>query len=458
MLTLQDLHRLRGVMCSLLVLAALGSVASASDRRMTPIVRAVQEARPSVVNIHGHKTVNSPNEDGDYNGPRKVNGMGTGVVIDERGYIITNHHVIDGVKRIQVTLADGKTMTARLVARDPQTDLAVIKINANKSLPLLQIGTSEDLMPGETVIAVGNAFGYHHSVTEGIVSALSRTVEVTDAQKYYNLIQTDASINPGNSGGPLVNIDGEMIGINVAVRVGAQGIGFAIPVDTAMDVAARLLRVEQMNGTWHGLMGESVMRDGVRSYIVHGVHRGSPADKAGIKAGDYVRKIEGTKIERSLDVERALMGVKSGTQVTWTVDRDDSEKKLNVQLADAPASRTGNRMFVASKATGSTRVRAEVWQLLGLKVTPARSSDLAAVDPRYNGGLKIEAVRPNSSAEVNGIRSGDILVGMHVWETISLDNLDYILNRANLEDPSKVRFHVVRGGKTLAGNLPVIRR
>ena len=162
--------------------------------------------------------------------------------------------------------------------------------------------------------------------------------------------------------------------------------------------------------------------------------------------------------ERSLDVERALMGVKSGRQVTWTVDRDDSEKKLNVQLADAPASRTGNRMFVASKATGSTRVRAEVWQLLGLKVTPARSSDLAAVDPRYNGGLKIEAVRPNSSAEVNGIRSGDILVGMHVWETISLDNLDYILNRANLEDPSKVRFHVVRGGKTLAGNLPVIRR
>jgi len=201
-----------------------------------------------------------------------------------------------------------------------------------------------------------------------------------------------------------------------------------------------------------------VIRDGQREYVVHGVDRDSPADRAGIEAGDVLRKIGRTRIQRSLDVERALMGVRSGTNMTWTVDRDNEKKSLEVQLADAPPRRTGNRSRIAKSPRGDIRVRAEVWQVLGLKVLPAKAVDLTAVDPRYNGGLKVEAVRPKSAAEVNGIRSGDILVGMHVWETISLDNLDYILNRANLEDPAKVRFHVVRAGKTLAGNLPVIRR
>ena len=216
--------------------------AAASELRETPIVKAVQRVRASVVNIRGEKTVAVPaGQAAGAEASRRVNGMGTGVVIDARGYIVTNYHVVDGVREIQVTLADGQRHIAKLVARDTETDLAIIKIELAEPLPVIPLGTSGDLMPGETVIAVGNAYGYEHTVTRGIVSALHRAVQVSDAQFYDDLIQTDASINPGNSGGPLLNIDGEMIGINVAVRAGAQGIGFAIPVDKVASVAAALL-------------------------------------------------------------------------------------------------------------------------------------------------------------------------------------------------------------------------
>ena len=199
---------------------------STSSLRRSAIVRAVASTRPAIVNIHGHKTVRNA---GSYNDAgQRVKGMGTGIVVDPRGYILTNHHVVEGVRRINVTLFDGTATVAHVIAHDRVTDLAVIKVSINRRLPTIKIGTSRDLMVGEDVIVIGNAFGYENSVTRGIISALHRSVQVNDTQKYYDLIQADASINPGNSGGPLLNIDGHVIGINVAVRVGAQGIGFAI--------------------------------------------------------------------------------------------------------------------------------------------------------------------------------------------------------------------------------------
>ncbi len=203
--------------CCLLAFPAV-----ASELRETPIVKAIQRVRASVVNIRGEKTVVIPaSQAAGAEASHRVNGMGTGVVIDARGYIMTNYHVVDGVRDILVTLADGQRHLAKLVARDTETDLAIIKIDAPKPLPTIPLGTSSDLMPGETAIAVGNAYGYEHTVTRGIISALHRAVQVSDAQYYDDLIQTDASINPGNSGGPLLNIDGDMVGINVAVRAGA---------------------------------------------------------------------------------------------------------------------------------------------------------------------------------------------------------------------------------------------
>ncbi len=197
---------------------------------MTPVVQAVREAAPAVVNIQGQKSVVDPAPEGRGVAlPREVNGMGTGVVIDSRGYILTNHHVVDGVHQINVTLEGGQAYVAQLVARDAETDLAVIRIRTPQPLRTIRLGTSDDLMTGESVIALGNAYGYEHTATTGIVSALHRNVQVNETQRYLDLIQTDASINPGNSGGPLMNIDGEMVGLNVAVRAGRRGLGLRFP-------------------------------------------------------------------------------------------------------------------------------------------------------------------------------------------------------------------------------------
>ncbi|MCA9239540.1 MAG: trypsin-like peptidase domain-containing protein, partial [Planctomycetales bacterium] len=185
----------------IVLLAPLGARGEVSSLRMTPIVQAVKEAAPAVVNIQGQKSV--PAAPGSAPGAeREVNGMGTGVVIDPRGFILTNYHVVAGVHQINVTMQDRRNYIAQIVAHDARTDLAVIKINAGNSLPTIRVGTSSDLMTGESVIAIGNAFGYEHTVTRGIISQLHRDVQVTDTQSYDDLIQTDASINPGNSGGP----------------------------------------------------------------------------------------------------------------------------------------------------------------------------------------------------------------------------------------------------------------
>ena len=229
---------LLGLICSQPLTSVL-----ASETRRTPIVAAIASQRDAVVNIHGQKLITAADTDE----PKRVNGMGTGVVIDARGYVVTNYHVVEGVERIEVTLASGATTSAKLISHDLRTDLAIIKIIPPHNLQVVRIGTSSDLLIGETVLALGNAYGYEHTVTRGIVSALHRSVEVSSTQRYDDLIQTDASINPGNSGGPLLNIDGEMIGINVAVRAGAQGIGFAIPVDKVLEVVSGLLSVERID-------------------------------------------------------------------------------------------------------------------------------------------------------------------------------------------------------------------
>src|SRR5207245_2223306 len=161
--------------------------------------------------------------------------------IDSRGYIVTNHHVVEDVNVIRVRLSDGNTYTAMVQSRDHEADLALLKIDAGRPLPTMPLGTARDIMVGETVIAIGNAYGYEHTVTVGVVSAIKRDVTLNKDVSYKALIQTDASINPGNSGGPLLNINGEMVGINVAIRAGAQGISFAIPVDTMIRVVAELL-------------------------------------------------------------------------------------------------------------------------------------------------------------------------------------------------------------------------
>jgi serine protease Do len=431
------------------ILAGHGRLApaTASDLRHSAIVKAVKQAEPSVVNIHGRKTVRAETASlGSGEGLRQVNGMGTGVVIDSRGYILTNYHVVEGVSNIQVSLADGRPAIARLVANDAKTDLAVIKIEAKEPLPVIRFGTSCDLLKGEPVIAIGNAYGYEHTVTYGIISALHRNVQVSDEQKYNDLIQSSADINPGNSGGPLVNIDGETIGINVAVRVGAQGIGFAIPIDEALEIAARLMNVEKLEQTSHGIAGKTICEPKGRRFVVTSVKVGSPAEKAGVEAGDVITAIGERPVERALDVELAFLGLRAGEEVTIESTRDS--QPLSSALALTQATRGSLKPALADR----------VWTTLGLRFSVMDQAEFLRLGTRYRGGLTVLDVKSGSPAALQGIRRGDVLVGMHIWETISLENMAYILDREDLARLDPVVFYIVRGSDTLYGHLQLARR
>jgi len=414
-----------------------GQPAGASELRRTPIVKAVQQAAPAVVYIRGEKTIV---QSAGYDLPetaRRVNGMGTGLIIDERGYILTNSHVVEGVERIQVTLHNGRVYTAKRIAEDSQDDLAIIKIDADSKLATIRIGTSRDLMLGEPVIAMGNPYGYEQTITRGVISALHRDVQITDTQVYKDLIQTDASINPGNSGGPLLNIDGELIGVTVAVRAGAQGIGFAIPVDKAMAVAARLINDHVSRDLFHGL----TLDDSEGGPVVKQVAPNCPlADQ--LRTGDRIVDVNGRRLERSLDFGCLLLERQPGDELSLTIARaSGTTERLRLPLQEAL-----RPVALVDDLT---------WTRLGLRLEPVDAERFRSLTTRYRGGLQVTEVRPGSPAARQGIRRGDVLLGMHVWETISYENVAYILNRPDFFNFSPLKFYILRGGETLYGHLPV---
>ena len=412
-----------------------------ANSRYTPVVRAVENSRLSVVNLRGRKTVASENDSEDQ--LKQVNGMGTGVVIDSRGYILTNFHVVQGVKVIEVSTAEREKTTARLLAHDPVTDLAILKIETRSPLPTIKIGSSSDLMLAEQVAAVGNAYGYEHTVTLGIISALKRTVQVNDDQIYRNLIQTDASINPGNSGGPLLNVHGEMIGINVAVRIGAQGIAFAIPVNDAIEVAADLMSEIVSESVFHGMSTRTVYVDNKPRLIVESVEKGGPAAKAGIRSGSQILSIEGNEAQSDLDLQTSLVDFRKDTLRLQVLD-EDQQKQVKIKLAgsDTIARRSGKSVSLG-------------WMSLGIKVVPASASEMRNRHPNYKRGLKIVSVRANSPAEREGMMSGDILVAMHGWKTESLENLAYILQREDIAKRENFMFYILRDKEPFWGQMRV---
>jgi len=308
-------------------------------------------------------------------------------------------------------------------------------------MPVIAIGTSADLMTGETVIAVGNAYGYEHTVTRGILSALRRTVQVGEGQQYDDLIQTDASINPGNSGGPLLNIDGEMIGINVAVRAGAQGIGFAIPVDKAMRVVAELMSTRQIKHTWHGVVGTVDFNRSEIGLPIKVCEKDSPASLSSLKKGDVIMRVDGHDIHRQLDLELALLSARSGEEVLLDVRRGGEQIDVSLVMQAVPKDQA--------------EVDNPVWKTLGMELTSVSSSEFRQYRSGYRGGLSVAAVRPNSPASRQGIRRGDVLVGMHVWETVTLDHVNWVLNRRDFDQLDPIKFYILRGSETLYGHMTV---
>ena len=473
---------------SLLTASLFPPRAIAEDARQTPLVRAVQQSGKSVVNIHTEK-VASDDRDGKFfaTKPRKVTGMGTGIVVDERGYIVTNFHVIQDVDLITVTLIDGSAFDGSVVSFDRRQDLAVIRVESPTPLTVMPMGTSSDLMLAETVYAVGNAFGYEHTVTSGIISALHRDVEVDEIQSYENLIQTDASINPGNSGGPLLNLNGEVIGINVAIRSGAQRIGFAIPIDDTRRTIARLLSVEKLNGFSHGLQTVDVKTSQEKKLVVESVGKGTAAELSGLAAGDIIRDVRGITVVDATDLERALLDLPRGQAVDVKILRDGKElvRQLTVGSGQATADFGGSEtvevirrpetsnsaalpvLSVTKTAEVDDPALVRTWQVLGVRLRTLTTAEQLEITQRaypgargpvrYNGGLKVLEIRPESVAAPL-LREGDILLGLDGFETVSTGNLGFILGESRITGMAKMKCQYFRQGTNpLEGTLSLTK-
>lgn len=427
-----------------------GSQAEALSRtgaRRTAIVEAVERVRAAVVNIHSERTVPNSAPAEFFNltpSQNRVNGMGTGIIIDPRGYIVTNQHVVDEVQVLRVRLANGATQHATVLLRSPETDLALLKIDAEQPLATMPLGTASDLLVGETVIAIGNAYGYEHTVSVGVVSAIKRDVSLNKDMSYKALIQTDASINPGNSGGPLLNVHGDLIGVNVAIRAGAQGIGFAIPVDNMIKVVSDMLRQKRRAIAFDGLTFRNRLEAGpdgpVRSVVVDRVEAASPASVAGLKPGDQLLRIDAVDVASTIDLERGLLDKKPGDSVALVSRRAGQQQRQELTLANPDRH---------VRAAGHDLV----WQKLGMHLEPIPPGQVTKVNPQLQGGLAVTSVQPDGLAAKAGIKCGDILVGLHQWETISLDNVTFVLGHPNLANFNPLAFFVVRSGQVRRGYI-----
>ncbi|MCX7720717.1 MAG: trypsin-like peptidase domain-containing protein [Dictyoglomus thermophilum] len=301
------------------------------------LVKVVEKVSPAVVNLDLSQSTFIPF----FFGPQEIKGFASGFLFTPDGYILTNSHVTHQASKIQITLADRRTYQAELVGEDPQTDLAVIKIPEN-NLPYLELGDSEKLKVGQVVLAIGNPLGFGHSVNSGVISALGRSLRSFSGHLMENIIQTDAALNPGSSGGPLVDIYGRAIGVNTAIIQGAQGICFAIPINTAKWVAGLLIKEGRVRRSYLGIIGQSVilpkrLRDNLSLaqeggvYVVR-VAPGSPAQRGGINSGDIIIQAENEVINNIDDLHRFLSHTPPGSRVVFKVLRDNTIREVYVTL------------------------------------------------------------------------------------------------------------------------------
>jgi serine protease Do len=323
----------------------------AADAVDEPIARAVALVSPAVVNIDTISRVSvrvnlfgDPWLDDALGGRRTVRrtGSGSGVIIDRAGYLLTNEHVVHGADEIAITLSSGQKFRGRVIGADAETDVALVKIDGS-GLPAAPIGDSRNLQPGQWAIALGNPYGFQHTVTQGVISNVGRPVQVGE-RSYKRLIQTDAAINPGNSGGPLVDARGRVIGINTMIVADAQGIGFAIPIDDARATANQLKRYGKVKRPWIG-MGTRPLTPQLAAYLELPVARGAvidqlaprgPAARAGLQPGDLLRELGGRRISGAEDVKKVLETLKIGQRLPIVVQRGDQVLKGEIQVEEAP--------------------------------------------------------------------------------------------------------------------------
>lgn len=364
-------------------------------------------------------------------------GVGSGFILSSDGLIMTNAHVVDGADEVLVTLTDKREFKARIIGADKRSDVAVVKIDAN-GLPAIKVGDVNRLRVGEWVIAIGSPFGLENTVTAGIVSAKQR-----DTGDYLPFIQTDVAINPGNSGGPLINMRGEVVGVNSQIYSrsgGSMGISFSIPMDEAVRVSDQLRSLGRVTRGRIGVQIEAVSKEVAESIglgkpvgaLVRGVEAGSPAEKAGVEAGDIIVKFEGKTIEKSSDLPRLVGNTKPGTKSSLTVFRRGAVKELNVTIieieADKPAVKASAR---EDKPKAS--IAAQVFGLAVSELSEAQKKDL-----KVKGGVKIEAAV--DAAARAGLREGDVILSVANNEVASVKDFEAALTKHEKNKPLNVLF------------------
>ncbi len=426
---------------STLLAVALSLVTTDAASRRDAVVEVVERVSPAVVFVGTVQVVESrfraanPIEEflyGDREERRTVEGLGSGVIVDPSGIIVTNDHVIRGASEIHVVLADGRKAPAEVIGSNADNDLAVLKVNVKGALPAAKLGSSSDLMIGEKAIAIGSPFGLKKTVTVGVVSAVGRSFNA-EGHTYDDLLQTDASINPGNSGGPLLNIDGEVIGINSAIVKAAQGIGFAIPADKVKRIVRELTQYGKVRPSWIGIDVQELTPDQARHLgwdrtygaLVSAVEPGSPAAQAGVQRGDIVTLVGTTQVENEEDFRERMKGYPAKTPLALSVFRDGQTVAINLLPVEFPAK----------------LVEQLAWDRLGMRLKGAGRV-----------GMTITAVRPGSQAARIGLEPGDSVARLNNQPLVSADAFREALIAAR--SSRSVLLVVSHGGRGYYITLP----
>ena len=427
----------------LVALLTLGWTASAAAQP-PDFVSLAEQLKPAVVNIGTAKTVkpkapmypgpqgpggdmfeefferffrNAPQS------PHKQRSLGSGFIISQDGYILTNDHVVDGADEIKVKLSDGREFTGEIRGLDPKLDLALIKIDAGEDLPVARLGDSEEIKVGEWVMAIGNPFGLEQTVTVGIVSAKGRVI---GAGPYDDFIQTDASINPGNSGGPLFNMQGEVIGINTAIVAQGQGIGFAIPVNMAKQIIPQLRDEGRVTRGWLGVtvqalnkeLAESFDLDTTHGALVNEVIEDSPADKAGLKRGDIIVEYDGKQVDELNDLPRLVAATPVDETVKVKVFRDGKERTIKVKIGRLDDGEVA--LAADDEKTGGA---------LGLTVANVTPELVERYSLESDQGILITKIDPEGPAAEANLRVGDLVVEADGKEVGSVKDFEELVGK-----------------------------
>jgi serine protease Do len=370
-------------------------------------------------------------------------GLGSGFIIDSSGYIVTNHHVVQGAQAVEVTLADGRTFTAKLVGSDQETDLALLKIEA-QGLPTIPLGTSSSVRVAEPVMAIGNPFGLDHTVTVGIVSGTGRYI---GQGRYDDFLQTDAAINPGNSGGPLINTRGEAIGINSAIRSntgGFQGVGFAIPSDLAKPIIQQLRSSGKVTRGWLGVsiqpltaeLAKSFGLTGTQGALVASVVEDSPAARGGLKPGDIIVRYDGKPVESPRALPPLVANTEIGRGVELGVMRDGGLQVVRVTVGTMPETR---------EARAPTPTEGRLAERLGLELQELTPEIARRLGVKEDRGVVVTEVRPDSPAAQAGIAAGDVIREVNRQPIQGLEDVEKGMARAG-QDAKQILLRIEREG------------